>query len=115
LRRLFALTSKKNTGDLNRVSLIQNGGVTGLGNTKVEANNLDHFQSQDQFFYLVLEVHFEDFKIPSFKKVGMKTYFVAEFEIAILLTAKDWPQKSNSLAAITAGSSNQLGWMWTFW
>jgi hypothetical protein len=63
---------------------------------------------------LVLEDYFEGFKIPSFKKVGMKTCFVAEFQIAILPTAKDWPQKSNSLSAITAGSSNQVGWMWTF-
>jgi len=103
------LSSKVNVGDLNRVALSQDGGVKGLGTIKLEVGTLDQCQGQGQFFSSVLEDHFEDFKIRPCEQVGMETYFVAAFKIPILPTAKDWPQKSNSLIAITAGRSSQVG------
>ena len=103
------LSSKVNIGDLNRVALSQEGMAMGSGSIKLEVGTLEQCQSQDQFFASVLEDHFEGFKIRPCEQVGMETYFVAAFQIPILHTAKDWPQKSNSLIAITAGRSSQVG------
>jgi hypothetical protein len=103
------LSSKVNIGDLNRVALSQDGGVTGLGTIKLEVGTLDQCQSQGHFFSSVLEDHFEEFKIRPCEQVGMETYFVAAFKIPILPSAKDWPQKSNSLITITASRSSQVG------
>ena len=103
------LSSKVNIGDLNRVALSQEGEAKGLGAIKLEVGTLDQCQSQAQFFTSVLEHHFDDFEIRPCERVGMETYFVAAFKIPILHTAKDWPQKSNSLVAITAGRSSQVG------
>ena len=57
------LSSKVSIGNLNRVALSQDGGVTGLGTIKLEVGTLDQCQNQGQFFSSVLENHFEDFKI----------------------------------------------------
>ncbi|MZH02631.1 MAG: hypothetical protein F3745_04320 [Nitrospinae bacterium] len=94
---------------MNRVALSQEGRAMGSGAIKLEVGTLEQCQSQDQFFASVLEEHFEDFKIRPCEQVGMETYFVAAYKIPILNTAKDWPQKSNSLVAITAGRSTQVG------
>lgn len=103
------LSSKVDIGTLNRVALSQEGRANGWGSIKLEVGTLDQCQSQSQFFSSVLEDHFEDFKIRPCEQAGMETYFVAAFQIPILPTAEDWPQKSNSLIAITASRSTQVG------
>ena len=41
--------------------------------------------------------------------MGLESYFVAGFQIPILHSARDWPEKSNSLIAIKAVRSSQIG------
>ena len=103
------LSSNINIGDLNRVALSQEGGVTGGGTIKLEVGSMDHCQNESQFFASALENHFQDFKIRPCEQVGMETYFVAGFQIPILHSAKDWPEKSNSMIAIIATRSSQIG------
>jgi hypothetical protein len=40
--------------------------------------------------------------------MGMETYFVAAIKIPILFTHVDWPDKTNSLIALTPGPSNKI-------
>ena len=56
------LSSKINIGDLNRVALSQEGGVTGRGTIKLEVGSMDHCQNESRFFASVLESHFQGFK-----------------------------------------------------
>lgn len=103
------LSSRINVGDLNRVALSQDGGVTGLGTIKLEVGTLDQCKNESRFFVSVLEKHFQNFNIRPCEQVGMETYFVAAFQIPIFHTAKDWPEKSNSLIAIAAARSTRIG------
>ncbi len=103
------LSSKVNIGDLNRVALIKDEGVTGLGTIKLEVGSVVQCQNESQFFASVLESHFQNLSIRPCEQVGMETYFVAAFQIPILHSARDWPQKTNSMIAITASPSSQVG------
>ena len=103
------LSSKINIGDLNRVALSQEGGVTGRGTIKLEVGSMDHCQNESRFFASVLESHFQGFNILPCEQVGLESYFVAGFQITILHSARDWPEKSNSLIAIKAVRSSQIG------
>jgi len=103
------LSSKINIGDLNRVALSQEGGVTGRGTIKLEVGSMDHCQNESRFFASVLESHFQGFNILPCEQVGLESYFVAGFQIPILHSARDWPEKSNSLIAIKAVRSSQIG------
>tara|TARA_B110001454_G_scaffold200542_1_gene206234 strand:+ start:1509 stop:2111 length:603 start_codon:yes stop_codon:yes gene_type:complete len=103
------LSSKINIGDLNRVALSQEGGVTGRGAIKLEVGSMDHCQNESRFFASVLESHFQGFNILPCEQVGLESYFVAGFQITILHSARDWPEKSNSLIAIKAVRSSQIG------
>ena len=103
------LSSKINIGDLNRVALSQEGGVTGRGTIKLEVGSMDHCQNESRFFASVLESHFQGFNILPCEQVGLESYFVAGFQISILHSARDWPEKSNSLIAIKAVRSSQIG------
>ena len=103
------LSSKINIGDLNRVALSQEGGVTGRGAIKLEVGSTDHCQNESRFFASVLESHFQGFNILPCEQVGLESYFVAGFQIPILHSARDWPEKSNSLIAIKAVRSSQIG------
>ena len=103
------LSSKINIGDLNRVALSQEGGVTGRGTIKLEVGSMDHCQNESWFFASVLESHFQGFNILPCEQVGLESYFVAGFQIPILHSARDWPEKSNSLIAIKAVRSSQIG------
>ena len=103
------LSSKINIGDLNRVALSQEGGVTGRGAIKLEVGSMDHCQNESRFFASVLESHFQGFNILPCEQVGLESYFVAGFQIPILHSARDWPEKSNSLIAIKAARSSQIG------
>ena len=103
------LSSKINIGDLNRVALSQEGGVTGRGAIKLEVGSMAHCQNESRFFASVLESHFQGFNILPCEQVGLESYFVAGFQIPILHSARDWPEKSNSLIAIKAVRSSQIG------
>ena len=103
------LSSKINIGDLNRVALSQEGGVTDRGTIKLEVGSMDHCQNESWFFASVLESHFQGFNILPCEQVGLESYFVAGFQIPILHSARDWPEKSNSLIAIKAVRSSQIG------
>ena len=103
------LSSKINIRDLNRVALSQEGGVTGRGTIKLEVGSMDHCQNESWFFASVLESHFQGFNILPCEQVGLESYFVAGFQIPILHSARDWPEKSNSLIAIKAVRSSQIG------
>ena len=103
------LSSRINIGDLDRIALNQEGGVTGTGTIKLEVGTMDQCQNESRFFVSVLENHFQNFNIRPCEQMGMETYFVAAFQIPILYSAKDWPEKSNSLIAITAARSSQIG------
>ena len=103
------LSSKINIGDLNRVALSQEGGVTDRGTIKLEVGSMDHCQNESRFFASVLESHFQGFNILPCEQVGLESYFVAGFQIPILHSARDWPEKSNSLIAIKAVRSSQIG------
>ena len=103
------LSSKINIGDLNRVALSQEGGVTDRGTIKLEVGSMDHCQNESRFFASVLEGHFQGFNILPCEQVGLESYFVAGFQIPILHSARDWPEKSNSLIAIKAVRSSQIG------
>ena len=103
------MSSKINIGDLNRVALSQEEGVTGRGTIKLEVGSMDHSQNESRFFASVLESHFQGFKILPCEQMGMESYFVAGFQIPILHSARDWPEKSNSLIAIKAVRSSQIG------
>ena len=102
------LSSKINIGDLNRVALSQEGGVTDRGTIKLEVGSMDHCQNESWFFASVLESHFQGFNILPCEQVGLESYFVAGFQILILHSARDWPEKSNSLIAIKAVRSSQI-------
>ena len=103
------LSSRINVGDLNRVALSQESGVVGRGTIKLEVGSMDHCQNESQFFASVLESHFQGFNILPCEQVGLESYFVAGFQIPILHSARDWPEKSNSLIAIKAVRSSQIG------
>jgi len=103
------LSSRLNIGDLNRVALSQDGGVTAFGTIKLEVGSMGQCENESQFFVSALENHFQDFEIRPCEQNGMETYFVATFQIPILYSTKDWPQKSNSLIAVTATRSSQMG------
>ncbi len=103
------LSSTINIGDLNRVALSQEGGRVGLGTIKLEVGSLDQCQNESQFFASVLESHFQSFKVRPCEQVGMGSYFVAGFQIPIFSSGKDWPENTNSLIAITAARSKQMG------
>jgi len=87
------LSSRINVGDLNRVALSQESGVVGRGTIKLEVGSMDHCQNESQFFASVLESHFRGFKILPCEQMGMESYFVAGFQIPILPSGKDWPEK----------------------
>ena len=103
------LSSRINVGDLNRVALSQESGEVGRGTIKLEVGSMDHCQNESRFFASVLESHFQGFKILPCEQMGMESYFVAGFQIPILHSARDWPEKSNSLIAIKAVRSSQIG------
>ena len=103
------LSSRINVGDLNRVALSQESGVVGRGTIKLEVGSMDHCQNESQFFASVLESHFRGFKILPCEQMGMESYFVAGFQIPILPSGKDWPEKNNSLIVIKAACSSQIG------
>jgi len=103
------LFSRINVGDLNRVALSQESGVVGRGTIKLEVGSMDHCQNESQFFASVLESHFQGFNILPCEQVGLDSYFVAGFQIPVLHSARDWPEKSNSLIAIKAVRSSQIG------
>lgn len=103
------LSSKINIGDLSRVALSQESGHTGQGTIKLEVGSLEHCKNERQFFSSVLGRHFDGFKVRPCEQLGMETYFVAGFQIPILKSGKDWPEKNNSLIALTAIRSNQMG------
>jgi len=103
------LSSRINIGDLNRVALSQESGVVGRGTIKLEVASMDHCQNESQFFAAVLESHFQGFKILPCEQMGMESYFVAGFQIPILFSGKDWPEKNNSLIVIKAARSSQIG------
>ena len=103
------LSSRINVGDLNRVALSQESGVVGRGTIKLEVGSMDHCQNESQFFASVLESHFQGFKILPCEQMGMESYFVAGFQIPILPSGKDWPEKNNSLIVIKAARSSQIG------
>ena len=103
------LSSRINVGDLNRVALSQESGVVGRGTIKLEVGSMDHCQNESQFFASVLESHFQGFKILPCEQMGMESYFVAGFQIPILPSGKDWPEKINSLIVIKATRSSQIG------
>ena len=103
------LSSRINVGDLNRVALSQESGVVSRGTIKLEVGSMDHCQNESQFFASVLESHFQGFNILPCEQVGLESYFVAGFQIPILHSARDWPEKSNSLIAIKAVRSSQIG------
>ena len=87
------LSSRINIGDLNRVALSQEGGVTGIGVIKLEVGSLIQCQNESKFFTSILENHFQGFKILPCERAGMESFFVAEFQIPILQSGRDWPEK----------------------
>ena len=99
------LSSRINLGDLNRVALSQDAGVTGRGTLKLEVGSVIQCQNESQLFSSVLEKHLVGFKIRPCEQIGMESYFVAEFQIPILSSGKD----NNSLIAINATRSSQIG------
>ena len=99
------LSSRINVGDLNRVALSQEVGVTGKGTLKLEVGSVIQCKNESQFFTSVLENHLEGFKVRPCEQMGMESYFVAEFQIPILSSGKD----NNSLIAINAARSSQIG------
>jgi hypothetical protein len=103
------LSSKINLGDVNRVALSQEGGVAGTGILKLEVGSVIQCQNESQFFTSILENHLQGIKIRPCEQAGMESYFVAEFQIPILHSAKDWPEKTKSLIAINAVRSRQIG------
>jgi hypothetical protein len=103
------LSSSIKIGDLNRVALSQEAGVKGKGTIKLEVGSVDLCRNESQFFASVLESHLQGFKIRPCEQVGMESYFVAEFQIPILHSGKDWPEKNKSLIAINAARSSQIG------
>lgn len=103
------LSSRINIGDLNRVALSQEGGVTGMGTLKLEVGSVIQCQNESQFFTSVLENHLQGFNIRPCEQSGMESYFVAEFQIPILHSGRDWPVNSKSLIAINASRSSQIG------
>jgi hypothetical protein len=103
------LSSKIDIGDLSRVALSQEGGVTGVGTIKLEVGSVSQCQSERQFFTSILEDHLQGLKILPCEQTGMESYFVAEFQIPILHSARDWPEKSKSLIAINSARSSQIG------
>jgi hypothetical protein len=103
------LSSNINIGDLNRVALSQEAGVTTKGTLKLEVGSVVQCQSEGQFLTSVLEDHLQGLKIRPCEQVGMESYFVAEFQVPILHSGKHWPGKTNSLIAINAARSSQIG------
>jgi hypothetical protein len=103
------LSSRVKLGDLNRVALSQEQGVVSKGTIKLEVGSVAQCKNESQFFASVLESHLQGFNIRPCEQAGMESYFVAEFQIPILLSARDWPEKSNSLIAISASRSSQIG------
>lgn len=81
----------------------------GRGTIKLEVGNVDQCQNESQFFASILTDHFQELSIRPCEQVGIETYFVAAFQIPILNSAMDWPQKTNSMIAITAVRSSQTG------
>ena len=103
------LSSNINIGDLNRVALSQEVGVTTKGTLKLEVGSVVQCKSEGQFLTSVLEDHLQGLKIRPCEQVGMESYFVEEFQVPILHSGKDWPGKTNSLIAINAARSSQIG------
>ncbi len=103
------LSSELNVGDLHRVALSKQNGISSAGTIKFEVGSLVNCGDDSEFFTSILEKHFLDFKIMPCEQVGMETYFVAAIKIPILFTHIDWPQKTNSLIALNAGPSNKIG------
>lgn len=84
-------------------------GVTGIGIIKLEVGSVALCKNESQFFTSVLESHLQGFKILPCEQMGMESYFVAEFQIPILHSGRDWPEKTKSLIAINAARSSQIG------
>jgi hypothetical protein len=103
------LSAVLNVGDLHRAALSKQNGIASSGTIKFEVGSIANCGDDSEFFTSILERHFIDFEILPCEQVGMETYFVAAIKIPILFTHIDWPEKTNSLIALTAGPSNKIG------
>ena len=102
-------TANLNIGDLNRVALSKQEGLTSSGTIKFEVGSMANCGDESGFFTSVLEKHFLDFKILPCEQVGMESYFVASIKVPILFSHIDWPTKTNSLIALQAHPSKKIG------
>ncbi len=103
------LSSKITIGDINRVALSHEKGVTAFGTIKLEVGSVAQCKNESRYIASILENHFQDLSIRPCEQIGMESYFVAAFQIPIFSSARDWPEKTNSMIAVTAVRSTEMG------